>query len=378
MTYEVKIIVEGDGSTDPPEGTHTYDDGEQVTLNAFPDEADTPNYIKERLLRTLPEFYDKHMDDADFIGWFEEVEDEEENGYKWEKISDDEETVITVDENKKIKAEFTFMRSNFNALMESIGREIEELMITFEEVLDAHFVDEAEGVHLDEIGQMWGILRIPDESDESYRERIKAYAPGFGGGGSLDDLTATLRWYAGEDNFYLEEFSEDVEPDNRKDLADAGEEETWDENDIIDFHYKVDNVDEVVNVYDRTEETTYTEDVDYEVDYSDGTIEILQDTSERYLKVEYSLNEIEQHGRFKVYIDPTGDILVDVDRIIYEIDKFKAGGIIVEFGAFDFPEVDETIRMSEDDKIEGHMVGDSEEEIGGTYVNDANVVLESD
>jgi len=369
--FEEKLNIStiGDGYTIPDEGEHIYITGEEVTLESFVEEPPTPTHIKNRLIETLPNFYDKEMKKSKFNKWEEFDFDNRE----WTILSENDEYVITMNEDRRIRANFTNMRSNFNALMESLGDEIQYLMETYEDILKAHFVDEAEGVHLDEIGQMWGILRIPDEKDESYRERIKAYAPGFGGGGTLDDLKSTLRWYAGEDNFWLEEFSEDVNIENRFEIADAGEGETWDTDDEIRFHFKEENVDSVVDVRNKKEE----EPVSYTID--NGKIIIGEDTDSRLLYVEYNMEDgIEQHGRFKVFIDPTGDIPVSIDRILFELDKYKAGGIIIEFGALDFPELDETIRMGEDDKIEGHMVGYSEEGIGGTYVNDGNVVLESD
>jgi len=365
---ELTIIIEGDGTTDPSEGTHTYTEGDVVELTAYIEEVETPELVKSRLLKTLPDFYNKDTYDSEFLVWeiYNSTEDE------WEELDKDRETEVVMDVDKKIKANFTNVdRSNVNALMEIVADEIQELLITYRDISDSHMVDEAEGIYLDKVGEIWGIERIPDETDVKFRERIKAYAPGFGGGGTLDDLTAALRWHAGEDNFYLEEFSENIVPESRIEKVDAGVDEDgndvyWSTGDEIEFHYETDNVDTVVDVEDNIGNT-----IAHSVDYTNGIITIDEDTGERYLYVEYSFNELEQHGRFKVYVDPTADILVEAERIIYEVDKFKAGGIIVEFGAFEFPEEEDTIKVTEDERIEGHMVN-------VTYVNDGNVVLESE
>ncbi len=364
--YFLEIIIEGDGITVPEEGAHKYDIDEVVELNAFEELIDTPSYIETRLLDNLPEFYNKAKLDPKFDVWYKKFED------GWIEHSREKETEIVMDENKTLRAIFTETeQSNFNALMESIGKEIEEYMIVLQDVLEAHFVDEAEDKQLDEIGQMWGLRRIPNETDTSFRERIKAYAPGFGGGGTFDDLNRTLKWYVGEDNFYIEEFDEEIQPDNRVEKVDAveekiGDDAVWENGDEIKFYYKPENINTIVSVKDINEE-----DVTFTVNYEDGIITLDENVEDRFVYIEYEFNELTQYGRFKIFIDPTKDTLVSIDRIKFEIDKYKAGGIIVEFGALEFPTEDETISVDEDENIEGHMVD-------VTFVDDANLVLEDD
>lgn len=363
--YFLEIIIEGDGITVPEEGVHKYDIDEVVEVNVFEELIDTPSYIETRLLDNLPEFYNKAKTDPNFDVWYKKFEN------YWIEHSREKEIEIVMDENKTFKAVFETEQSNFNALMESIGKEIEEYMIVLQDVLEAHFVDEAEDKQLDEIGQMWGLRRTPNETDTSFRERIKAYAPGFGGGGTFDDLNRTLKWYVGEDNFYIEEFDEEIQPDNRVEKVDAveekiGDDAVWENGDEIKFYYKPENINTIASVKNSNEEN-----VTFTVNYEDGIITLDENVEDRFVYIEYEFNELTQYGRFKIFIDPTKDTLVSIDRIKFEIDKYKAGGIIVEFGALEFPTEDETISVDEDENIEGHMVD-------VTFVDDANLVLEDD
>lgn len=67
---ELTIKVEGEGTTDPPLGTHTYEEGEEVTINAVPD------------------------NNWEFVEWSGDVSSEEK------------EITVTMDENKVITANF--------------------------------------------------------------------------------------------------------------------------------------------------------------------------------------------------------------------------------------------------------------------------------
>lgn len=352
VDYELTVKIEGDGTTAPEEGTHTYTEGTEVDLTAYPESYDTPSYIKQRLMRNLPEFYSKYEKDAEFVEWTGDLSSENET-----------ETIL-IDSDKEVTAKFTELEASvFNVLMEAIGDEIEELMITYQDVLEAHFVDEADGDNLDKVGQMWGLDRIPDESDDLYRQRIKGYAPGFGGGGTLSDLENTLKWYVGEGNYTLTEFSSDITPEPKIEPAYDDDDESWDTNDVIDYHFKTGNVSSVVDVYEETD--TGLSSVLY-TDNGDGTITVDEDTDQQYLYVEYSFNELTQYGRFNLDVGAESEYEVSKERIQDEINKFKAAGILVTFGAFT---LEDSLTVGEDDEIEGHMVD-------VTYVDDYNVVLE--
>ena len=68
--YDLTIDIDGEGSTDPAEGVHTYDDGEEVTVTATPD-----------------------------TGWVFD-------GWSGDSTSSDSEITITMDEDKSIVANF--------------------------------------------------------------------------------------------------------------------------------------------------------------------------------------------------------------------------------------------------------------------------------
>lgn len=343
------INKNGFGSIYPGVGEFNVPYKSEIDLEAIPEGSVSSTYYKEKLLKTLPNFYNKD-DGSKFIDWSGDL------------ISINKEETIYMDTNKSVTASFEDVKSNFNMLMEAIGDELEELLFTFQDILDSHFVDDAEGIHLDKIAQMWDINRIPDETDEELRRRIKAYPSTFVGGGTENDIETALNWYLGEGNYGLIEVSDDITI-TRTEKTEAGIDGTWDNGDSFDFHYKTSNVTSV----DSLEKEDGTS-VAYTVDYTAGTVTVDEDTGEEYLFVSYTL-DVTQYGRFDLYVDPTTEYSIDSERLKYEIKKFKAGGIIVTFKEFSFPDKDGEITVGEGDLIEGHMVNVTE-------VNSANVVLE--
>ena len=61
------------------------------------------------------------------------------------------------------------------------------------------FVDTATGSYLDDLGRMFKLGRYDEETDAEFRVRIKAYWPGFSGGGTLDSLKSTVNKITGVD-----------------------------------------------------------------------------------------------------------------------------------------------------------------------------------
>jgi len=47
------------------------------------------------------------------------------------------------------------------------------------------FVNAATGIYLDDLGKIFKLTRLPSETDDSFRQRIKAFVPSFQGGGTL-------------------------------------------------------------------------------------------------------------------------------------------------------------------------------------------------
>ncbi len=88
--YLLEIYVEGEGIVNPPEGTHTYYEDEQVTLTATPDE-DKNNYFKN---------------------WTGDVPEGEENS---------ENIIITMDEDKTITANFEVYKYELNITVNGEG-----------------------------------------------------------------------------------------------------------------------------------------------------------------------------------------------------------------------------------------------------------------
>lgn len=58
------------------------------------------------------------------------------------------------------------------------------------------YVDTASGDSLDKLGAVFNLPRMPGESDNLYRARIKSYIPGFLGGGTFDAIVTNVknRW----------------------------------------------------------------------------------------------------------------------------------------------------------------------------------------
>ncbi len=63
--------------------------------------------------------------------------------------------------------------SNNYKLLSIIASEYQELSSMLEGVRDAHFIDTATGKNLENIGQLFNCKRLQNETDDSYRARIK-------------------------------------------------------------------------------------------------------------------------------------------------------------------------------------------------------------
>lgn len=88
------------------------------------------------------------------------------------------------------------------------------------------FVDTATGVRLDELARIYKLLRNPGELDDVFRERIKAFLPGFTGGGTIQTIKSTINKVSGipEDDVTIDEFGDmkirvEVVIDSPEDMA---------------------------------------------------------------------------------------------------------------------------------------------------------------
>jgi len=82
--------------------------------------------------------------------------------------------------------------SNIYKLLSLSGDQLDELNDTVEDVRDSHFVGEATGASLDEIGEAVGLERQTGETDAQYRARILARVQGFIGGGTKDSIETAV------------------------------------------------------------------------------------------------------------------------------------------------------------------------------------------
>jgi hypothetical protein len=87
--------------------------------------------------------------------------------------------------------------SNLYNFLYSIALEFEEYDTQIDNMEAEVQIDTSSGQYLNELGRMFRLSRNPNETDEQLRARIKAYWPGFSGGGTIDAFKATLNRVTG-------------------------------------------------------------------------------------------------------------------------------------------------------------------------------------
>ena len=76
--------------------------------------------------------------------------------------------------------------------MEDVDNQITELRKNIQ-------LSTAEGSQLDSIGRLFLLPRLENETDTDYRARIKAYWPGYSGGGTIESIKQTINRMTGVD-----------------------------------------------------------------------------------------------------------------------------------------------------------------------------------
>lgn len=186
--------------------------------------------------------------------------------------------------------------SNIDKLVEVIGLEYDELLISLYDILDTHMVTDATGIHLEKIAKIFDLERNPNETDSEFRERIITHMPGFIGGGTENALRNVFELYIGSDYYRIEE--------------------------------------------DYTESET----VDSNIDPSEPTID--------------------QYGRFRFYLDPSEGRKINFSNLFDELNKYKASGIEIEFGALELSDrisIDENLNVNEGLYEESMSIGEDDE-----------------
>lgn len=80
--------------------------------------------------------------------------------------------------------------NSFDPDMQNVSDQVEELKKDIQ-------LSTAEGSQLDGIGRLFLLFRLNNESDTDYRARIKAYWPGYSGGGTIESIKQTINRMTG-------------------------------------------------------------------------------------------------------------------------------------------------------------------------------------
>jgi len=72
--------------------------------------------------------------------------------------------------------------------VEAVANELDDFIVQMDNLVLSVYIDTAIGVELDDLGAIYKLERNPNESDASYRTRIKNARPAFIGSGTIQGL----------------------------------------------------------------------------------------------------------------------------------------------------------------------------------------------
>lgn len=87
--------------------------------------------------------------------------------------------------------------SNTFGLIKSFSNEFDGFSTESNNMKLEMYVDTATGIYLDDLAKIFKLIRKPGETDTQLRARIKAYWPGFSGGGTKDAIISTINKMTG-------------------------------------------------------------------------------------------------------------------------------------------------------------------------------------
>jgi hypothetical protein len=96
--------------------------------------------------------------------------------------------------------------SNLYKILNAISKELDTFVSNTEEVKKAKFVDFATSSDLDKIASILNLKRFNNESDDSFRSRIKSRVPSFIGGGTISALKQVVNNYLGVEPTIIEHY----------------------------------------------------------------------------------------------------------------------------------------------------------------------------
>jgi len=176
-TYELLVDVEGQGHTNPPEGTYTYSAGEEVTVEAIPDEGWyfvewTGDHESEDEEVTIIMDSDKEItaifEEEDEIGTYELLVDVEGQGH-----TNPPEGTHTYSAGEKVTVEAIpdegWYFVEWTGDHESVDREITVTMDA-DKTLTAHFAEPEEDEYVLTINRDGGGTTEPGPGDHIYQE----------------------------------------------------------------------------------------------------------------------------------------------------------------------------------------------------------------
>ncbi len=77
-------------------------------------------------------------------------------------------------------------------LIKSFSEEFDSNFIEINNLHTEVYVETSSGKRLDELGKIFKLSRKPNETDSQFRTRIKAFWPGFSGGGTIPAIKSTV------------------------------------------------------------------------------------------------------------------------------------------------------------------------------------------
>lgn len=128
--------------------------------------------------------------------------------------------------------------SNFYNLSKSFAHEMGVQYIEIDNLKIEISVNTASGKRLDDLGNIFKLKRWSNESDDSFRARIKSYWPGFSGGGTIPSIKSTINRITGVPEADIEVIEVDFIKFRAKVLLDS-EEDLLLQDTIVDTVWKV-------------------------------------------------------------------------------------------------------------------------------------------